>query len=75
MRHHLANYRGTLSALALILTLWLAAVCLNPAGFELGPRRVLLSDNEFVGWNSPAERCCRNLPAVHDLLWGLSPFL
>ena len=75
MRRHLANFRGTLSALALILTLWLAAVCLNPDELEFGPRRLLRSNNEFVGWNSPAEQACRTFPTAHRLLWGYPNFL
>ncbi|HEY3968455.1 MAG TPA: hypothetical protein VGM05_28160 [Planctomycetaceae bacterium] len=74
MRRKLADYRGTLTALSLLLVIWLAGICVSPDDWKPTPRRLFNSDNKFVGWGSDLERSCRRIPEVHDLLWQLPIF-
>ena len=74
MLRRLADYRGTLTALSLLFVIWVIGICLSPTGWEPVPRRLLDSDNKFVGWGSEFEQACRPVPEVHDFLWHLPIF-
>ncbi len=69
MARRFSGFRGSLTALGLLFALWIAGNLLSPDGWELVPRQLLLSENQFVGRGSHAEQVCRRIPLIHEFLW------
>ncbi|MBI3866590.1 MAG: hypothetical protein HY290_32310 [Planctomycetia bacterium] len=74
MSRRFDGYRGTLTALSIILSLWGIGFCMSPNRWDPVPRPLFNSDNRLLGWGSRAERVCRTAPEIHNYLWPLPVF-